>query len=425
MSCSFENIALNKAAHYVLYGEMGERKDADVVVDGRKLYTDGKCLSTKNDGELLIDFGDIISIHHITTYIKVPSGFAYLGIRGSNRSDSWGYICGRTRIHSGRTVYNISCKFDARYVSLSLLNWFGYTDTSADLCEVETYGCHTQGRYGENCSIPCPQNCQEGRCDIVEGTCLGCINGYHGPRCCRECGSGTFGRECREICGKCMGNNTCHHINGTCMEGCIPGLSGILCDQDDEQVMMSDILTRKDANKSVAVGAPAEANKPADTIPVENDAQCPQPTHSLGQECGNNTFGQDCTSVCGHCSENEHCHHINGSCLNGCDPGFNRLMCDQGCMNGSFGKNCIERCGSNCISCNAVTGVCEIGCSPGYEGTFCEQKCPHGRYGINCGQTCPSNCKGCNRFSGVCEFGCQSGWKGTLCEYIGRYNNLN
>ena len=47
-------------------------------------------------------------------------------------------------------------------------------------------------------------------------------------------------------------------------------------------------------------------------------------------ESGNNTFGQNCTGVCGHCSENEQCHHINGTCLNGCDPGFNGLKCDQG-----------------------------------------------------------------------------------------------
>ena len=60
---------------------------------------------------------------------------------------------------------------------------------------------------------------------------------------------------------------------------------------DDEQVMMSDILTRKDANKSFAVGAPVQANKPADTIPVENDVQFPQPTHSLGPGTLSNLFG--------------------------------------------------------------------------------------------------------------------------------------
>ena len=45
-------------------------------------------------------------------------------------------------------------------------------------------------------------------------------------------------------------------------------------------------------------------------------------------------------------------------------------------MSGSFGKNCIERCRSNCISCNAVNGVCDLGCSVGWKGTFCE----HGKF---------------------------------------------
>lgn len=69
---------MNKAAHYVSYKE--GRKNANVVVDGRNLYTDGTCLSTHGSGELYIDFGDILSIHHITTYLKVPSGMAFFGI---------------------------------------------------------------------------------------------------------------------------------------------------------------------------------------------------------------------------------------------------------------------------------------------------------------------------------------------------------
>lgn len=55
-------------------------KDANVVVDGRKLYNDGQCLSTKYFSELLIDLGEVLSIHHITTYINIPSGLGSLGI---------------------------------------------------------------------------------------------------------------------------------------------------------------------------------------------------------------------------------------------------------------------------------------------------------------------------------------------------------
>ena len=44
-------------------------------------------------------------------------------------------------------------------------------------------GCPTPGVYGDNCSLLCPRNCQQDRCDIVEGTCLGCILGFKGDRC--------------------------------------------------------------------------------------------------------------------------------------------------------------------------------------------------------------------------------------------------
>lgn len=44
-------------------------------------------------------------------------------------------------------------------------------------------GCPNASYYGDNCSTQCHQNCSEGRCDIVDGTCLGCILGYTGPTC--------------------------------------------------------------------------------------------------------------------------------------------------------------------------------------------------------------------------------------------------
>lgn len=44
-------------------------------------------------------------------------------------------------------------------------------------------GCPDSSHYGENCSTPCHQNCLEGRCDVVDGSCLGCIPGYTGSTC--------------------------------------------------------------------------------------------------------------------------------------------------------------------------------------------------------------------------------------------------
>ena len=65
-----ENIALNKAAHYVTYD--GLEKDAAFVLDGRKLKKDRRCLIMYGQTKLFIDLGEILSIHHIKTFF---SGF--------------------------------------------------------------------------------------------------------------------------------------------------------------------------------------------------------------------------------------------------------------------------------------------------------------------------------------------------------------
>ena len=43
--------------------------------------------------------------------------------------------------------------------------------------------CSNPGHFGPNCSIPCPINCQERRCDVNTGQCLGCLPGYQGLNC--------------------------------------------------------------------------------------------------------------------------------------------------------------------------------------------------------------------------------------------------
>ena len=43
--------------------------------------------------------------------------------------------------------------------------------------------CTTIGYYGENCSAHCPENCLDGLCNPVNGTCYGCRDGYNGPTC--------------------------------------------------------------------------------------------------------------------------------------------------------------------------------------------------------------------------------------------------
>ena len=47
-------------------------------------------------------------------------------------------------------------------------------------------------------------------------------------------------------------------------------------------------------------------------------------------ECEGGRYGQDCALLCGHCVNNEQCHHFDGRCLNGCQPGFQGDNCTQG-----------------------------------------------------------------------------------------------
>ena len=71
-------------------------------------------------------------------------------------------------------------------------------------------GCSYPGYYGENCSLECPQNCQDGYCDIVEGTCFGCSNRYIGPRCTK--GRCPFSHEINNACSLWMSIYTMHLV---------------------------------------------------------------------------------------------------------------------------------------------------------------------------------------------------------------------
>ena len=44
-------------------------------------------------------------------------------------------------------------------------------------------------------------------------------------------------------------------------------------------------------------------------------------------ECGNGTFGYDCTETCGKCMGEEPCNHVNGTCLDGCGRGYKGDLC--------------------------------------------------------------------------------------------------
>ena len=47
-------------------------------------------------------------------------------------------------------------------------------------------------------------------------------------------------------------------------------------------------------------------------------------------ECSNDTYGNNCTGVCGSCFEDMSCDHVTGECVSGCDAGWNGPLCNIG-----------------------------------------------------------------------------------------------
>ena len=46
--------------------------------------------------------------------------------------------------------------------------------------------------------------------------------------------------------------------------------------------------------------------------------------------CSNGTFGQDCNEQCGECLGKEQCNYVNGTCVKGCNSGYQGIMCTEG-----------------------------------------------------------------------------------------------
>lgn len=46
-------------------------------------------------------------------------------------------------------------------------------------------------------------------------------------------------------------------------------------------------------------------------------------------DCTDGLFGDMCQNKCGQCSNLSQCHHIDGTCLGGCQPGYISEFCNQ------------------------------------------------------------------------------------------------
>ena len=53
---------------------------------------------------------------------------------------------------------------------------------------------------------------------------------------------------------------------------------------------------------------------------------------SIALECAFGKYGLNCSSVCGHCSDLSDCVHIDGTCQNGCQSGYQGRLCKDGIL---------------------------------------------------------------------------------------------
>lgn len=47
-------------------------------------------------------------------------------------------------------------------------------------------------------------------------------------------------------------------------------------------------------------------------------------------ECDNGSYGLNCSETCGNCLKDTICHHVNGTCLEGCAAGYKTQTCKTG-----------------------------------------------------------------------------------------------
>ncbi|XP_052692253.1 multiple epidermal growth factor-like domains protein 10 [Crassostrea angulata] len=395
---AYENIALNKPA-WQLHPFPNSAWGANRAVDGRKSDLSahgGQCTISALDqpeAEWRVDLGGILSVHHISIQYRTDgyhwdkiNNFTgrFLGFSvyiSNTTTKENGFLCFKDTSFTRDTIpnhVNITCITHGRYVIYYNNRTTppypaGYSTDGAynELCEVEVWGCSKPGYYGMHCSYPCHQKCQESRCNIVDGTCIGCVDGYTGPTCKEECMNNTYGLECRTTCGHCRDGQQCHHITGSCPYGCDRGMYGVKCNTGCPNGYYGYNCQYKCSINCGFSGL-------CDIVTGRCEGGCQSGWKIPNcDECIDSKYGFDCSQSCGHCNKNKQCRHTSGLCPYGCDPGYTGSQCIRICGNNTYGANCSMTCG-NCSylygeQCNHVTGFCPRECILGFQGERCDE----------------------------------------------------
>ncbi|XP_061185045.1 uncharacterized protein LOC133193085 [Saccostrea echinata] len=302
---AYENLALRKPAwqaniwpdddKYITWGanKSVDGKYSDRSADGNQCTISH---SNRLTATLRVDLERLVSISHINIYYRTdnfpsPGAFydrfaGFFLFVSNTTAQSDGHLCFHDIQNvNGTPIENqtIICHVYGRYViyynerKLNVMYPAYYSRYAYnEICELEVIGCSNPGFYGKSCDKKCPNNCQEQRCDIITGDCLGCIPGHQGPRCDTLCNKNSYGMECSLSCGNCSDGETCHHVNGTCMNGCNKGAKGDKCKN----------------------------------------------------ECQLGYYGKGCIHKCSdNCGVPNRCDRFTGECEGGCQPGWQGIRC--------------------------------------------------------------------------------------------------
>ncbi|XP_061165618.1 uncharacterized protein LOC133174522 [Saccostrea echinata] len=257
LAYGYDNVALNKPTWQSNQYNVGDSTfDSSNAVDGQKSDLSawgGHCTVSadyQRTATWWVNLQSIYSIRNIRIYYRTDNAawdssngytarFLGFSVYVSNTTERLnGHLCFRDTNYDNSTipaVANITCPVHGQYViyyneRLSNVTYpDGYSNYAHnELCEVEVYDMlFTDGYYGPNCSLPCPDKCRY--CHVETGVCSWCKPGYQGYQCENECDDGRYGQDCGERCGACLGYKQCHHINGSCPEGCDTGYKGNFC----------------------------------------------------------------------------------------------------------------------------------------------------------------------------------------------------
>ncbi|XP_046565275.1 multiple epidermal growth factor-like domains protein 10 [Haliotis rubra] len=318
----------------------------------------------------------------------------------------------------------------------------GYTGTGCqELC--------ADGSFGPGCRFRCYCRNTSEVCDKTTGHCeSGCKDGNTGMGCRENCPKGRYGSGCMETCGHCAGGDgNCYEIDGYCTDGCQDNWSGTVCKECSDNWFgdQCDMECRCKNRQEVCDKRTGQCHSGCEDGWTGLDCHKP---------CQDGTYGFNCTGRCGRCQGGQTCDKIGGECQT-CAPGFKPPFCQE-CDDYFYGEQCSSRCG-HCrgnATCNNVSGDCPDGCEPGWQGMMCHQEgisyqgegeqrwsvakvsvvreseqggdvtwrcgeaCPNGTFGPACSHQC-GQCLGghvCDKGTGECPGSwCERGWKGLQC----------